>query len=188
MARTKEFDKEMALDAAIGVFREHGFHGTSTDMLVRAMKIGRQSLYDTFGDKWKLYCLAVERYSTEETNAHLVMLRKEPRAVESIQAMMDRVVETAEQACLGISSICEFGQSRAELTHIYQTADRRLMHATRQRLDEARAAGDISGTLSSDEMADFLFASVAGIRIAARSGASRKQLKSLGRLALRAID
>lgn len=188
MARTKEFDKEMALDAAIGVFREHGFDGTSTDMLVRAMKIGRQSLYDTFGDKWKLYCLAVERYSTEETNAHLVMLRKEPRAVDSIQAMMNRVVVTAGKACLGISSICEFGQSRAELTHIYQTADRRLMHATRQRLDEAQAAGDISGTLSSDEMADFLFASVAGIRIAARSGASRKQLQSLGRLALRAIE
>ena len=63
MARTKEFDKELALNAAIRVFREHGFDGTSTDMLVREMKIGRQSLYDTFGDKWKLYCLAVERYS-----------------------------------------------------------------------------------------------------------------------------
>jgi hypothetical protein len=92
-------------------FREHGFDGTSTDMLVRAMKIARQSLYDTFGDKWKLYGLAVERYSTEETNAHLAMLRGEPRAVDSIRAMMERVVEAAEQACLGIGSICEFGQS-----------------------------------------------------------------------------
>ena len=52
MARNKEFDRDDALDAAIGVFREHGFEGTSTDMLVRAMKIGRQSLYYTFGDKW----------------------------------------------------------------------------------------------------------------------------------------
>ncbi|OWJ59872.1 TetR/AcrR family transcriptional regulator, partial [Inquilinus limosus] len=48
MARPKEFDSEKALDAAIEVFREHGFDGTSTDMLVRAMGIGRQSLYDTF--------------------------------------------------------------------------------------------------------------------------------------------
>lgn len=31
-------------------------------MLVGAMKIGRQSLYDTFGDKWKLYQRAVDRY------------------------------------------------------------------------------------------------------------------------------
>lgn len=187
MARTKEFDKELALNAAIRVFREHGFDGTSTDMLVREMKIGRQSLYDTFGDKWKLYCLAVERYSDEETSSHLLMLRKEPRAVDSIRAMMERVVETAGQACLGIGSICEFGQSRPELTQLHQTADRRLKAATRKRLEEAQAAGDVSSTLSSEAVADFLFASVAGIRIAARSGASRKHLKSLSRLALRAI-
>ena len=31
MARTKEFDKELALDAAVAVFREHGFDGTSTE-------------------------------------------------------------------------------------------------------------------------------------------------------------
>ena len=62
MARIKEFDRDKALDAAVGVFREHGFEGTSTEMLVRAMKIGRQSLYDTFGDKWRLYRTAVRRY------------------------------------------------------------------------------------------------------------------------------
>ncbi|MEK1889809.1 MAG: TetR/AcrR family transcriptional regulator [Phyllobacterium sp.] len=187
MARTKEFDKTQALDLAIGVFREHGFEGTSTEMLVSAMKIGRQSLYDTFGDKWKLYCLAVERYSTEETKAHLAMLRKEPRALESIRAMMERVVETAGQACLGINSICEFGQSRPELTHLHQSGDWRLKEAARKRLEEAQAAGDVCTTLSSVALADFLFANIAGIRIAARSGASPKQLKSLGQIALRAI-
>jgi TetR/AcrR family transcriptional repressor of nem operon len=55
MARPKEFVEEQALDAAIEVFREHGFEGTSAEMLVRAMRIGRQSLYDTFGDKWEIY-------------------------------------------------------------------------------------------------------------------------------------
>jgi TetR/AcrR family transcriptional regulator, transcriptional repressor for nem operon len=55
MARPKEFVEEQALDAAIEVFREHGFEGTSAEMVVRAMRIGRQSLYDTFGDKWEIY-------------------------------------------------------------------------------------------------------------------------------------
>jgi len=55
MARPKAFIEEQALDAAINVFREHGFEGTSAEMLVRALKIGRQSLYDTFGDKWKIF-------------------------------------------------------------------------------------------------------------------------------------
>ncbi|MGF6177368.1 TetR/AcrR family transcriptional regulator [Ensifer sp. 4252] len=187
MARTKEFDREQALDDAIEVFRERGFEGTSTQMLVRAMKIGRQSLYDTFGDKWKLYCLAVERYAAAETEAHIAMLRGAPRAQDGIRAMMERVAENASQACLGVNSICEFGQSRPDLTAIHQAADRRLKQAAEQRITEAQAEGDLDATLSTDEAADFLFANVAGIRIAARGGAGPGELKTLARIALRAL-
>jgi AcrR family transcriptional regulator len=187
MARSKEFDREQALDAAIDVFRDHGFEGTSTGMLVKSMRIGRQSLYDTFGDKWQLYQSAVERYSTAETNAHIETLRREAEAVEGIRRMIDRVVEEAGVACLGVGSICEFGQTRAELVAVHKVADRRLKDAMRHRIAEAQAAGDILASLPATEAADFLVASFAGIRIAARGGADRAHLESLGRLALRAI-
>src|ERR1700736_1700717 len=39
MARPKEFDRETTLQKAIGVFCEHGYEGTSTDALLRAMEI-----------------------------------------------------------------------------------------------------------------------------------------------------
>jgi len=187
MARTKEFDRTQALDDAIQVFREHGFEGTSTEMLVRAMKIGRQSLYDTFGDKWKLYCLAVERYAAAETDAHIAMLHGAPRARDGIREMMERVAENASQPCLGVSSICEFGQSRPDLTAIHQVADRRLKHAAKQRISEAQADGDLNATLSTGEAANFLFANIAGIRIAARGGADPGALNSLAHLALQAL-
>ena len=51
MARPREFDTDSALDGAIAVFREHGFEGSSAQMLVDAMRIGRQSLYAAFGGK-----------------------------------------------------------------------------------------------------------------------------------------
>ena len=187
MARSKEFDREQALDAAIDVFRDHGFEGTSTDMLVKAMRIGRQSLYDTFGDKWQLYRSAVERYATAETNAHVEILCGEGQAVDGIRQMVERVVQEARRACLGVGSICEFGQTRAELITVHQVAGRRLKDAMRHRIAEAQAAGDVFAGLSPVEVADFLVASFAGIRIAARGGADHAHLQSLGRLALRAI-
>lgn len=187
MARLKEFDSEKALDAAVGVFRERGFEGTSTEMLLQAMKIGRQSLYDTFGDKWTLYRLAVERYASEETDAHIAMLRGKPRAIDGIAAMIDRVVATANQACLGVNSICEFGQSRPDLAEVHRAADRRLRRAASERVRQAQEAGEVHSTLVADAVVDFLFASITGIRVAARGGAGRDQLESLGQLALRAI-
>ena len=62
MARHKEFDRDTALHAAIGVFSEHGYEGTSTGELLTAMKISRQSMYDSFGDKRHLYLEAFRRY------------------------------------------------------------------------------------------------------------------------------
>lgn len=187
MARTKEFDKDEALIAAIEVFREHGFEGTSTEMLVGAMKIGRQSLYDTFGDKWKLYCLAVERYSADEASAHIAVMRGEPNALDGIRAMILRVIENAGKACLGVNSICEFGQSRPDLSSLRNAADRRLKAAACERIGEAQLAGDVDKSLSAEAVADFLFANIAGMRIAVRAGAGRDHLQSLGQLAIRAI-
>lgn len=180
MARIKEFDRDKALESAVGVFRQDGFDGTSTEMLVKAMKIGRQSLYDTFGDKWTLYRLAVERYASAETDAHIRELRSDGRAINGISAMMDRT-------CLSVNSICEFGLSRPDLTEVHLAADHRLRHAARECISQAQGAGDLNQSVSPDAVIDFLIASIAGIRIAARGGAGPDVLRSLARLALRAL-
>lgn len=187
MARPKEFDRGEALDAAIGVFREHGFEGASTEMLVQAMGIGRQSLYDTFGDKWQLYCSSVQRYASAETQAHASALRSERRAIDGLHAMVERVVTDARQACLGVNSVCEFGRSRPELAGIHDAAERALRAVIVRRVREAQAEGDVASDLDPEQVAGFLSASFAGIRIAARGGAKAEQLQALGQLALRAL-
>ena len=187
MARHKEFDRELALNAAIGVFREHGFEGTSTGMLVDAMGIGRQSLYDTFGDKWQLYQSSLQRYSAEETMKHGRALTNGPTAVDGIRAMLDRVVEEAEHACLGVNTICEFGRSKPELTRIQDASGHVLKTRLMQAVLQSQAEGDVAGDIDAEEVAEFLVACIAGIRIAARSGADRASLKSLARQALRTL-
>jgi TetR/AcrR family transcriptional regulator, transcriptional repressor for nem operon len=187
MGRAKEFDEEQALDAAVEVFREHGFEGTSAVMLVDGMKIGRQSLYDTFGDKWQLYLAALRRYCRTETRAHVITLKGESKAFDGIRAAVERVVREARQGCLGVNSICEFGGKQPEVSEIHVAAERSLRPAFLERIREAQLVGDISPDLEPDSVMDFLSASFAGIRIAARGGASEERLQALGRLALRAL-
>jgi TetR/AcrR family transcriptional regulator, transcriptional repressor for nem operon len=187
MARHKEFDRDMAIDAAIAVFREHGFEGTSTGMLVAGMGIGRQSLYDTFGDKWQLYQAALQHYSAGETFEHATALKQGPRAVDGIRAMLDRVVERAAEPCLGIAAICEFGRSKPELAKIQDTSARGLRANISKAVREAQAEGSVTDDSDPGEIADFLVACIAGIRVAARGGAGRRALNSLARYALRAL-
>ncbi len=187
MARPKEFDAATALTAALGVFREHGFEGSSAGMLVAAMGIGRQSLYDTFGDKWQLYQAALRHYATQETGQHIAKMRSKPRAVEGIEAMVGRVVALAHEPCLGVGAICEFGRSRPELVAITQAADQAMRSVMVETIRQAQAEGDLAPDLDPGTVASFITASFSGIRVAARAGAEAAELRALGYLALRAL-
>jgi TetR/AcrR family transcriptional regulator, transcriptional repressor for nem operon len=187
VARPREFDTDSALDGAIAVFCEHGFEGTSAQMLVDAVGIGRQSLYAAFGDKWQLYCSAARRYGMGECAAHFDALRSGARAIDGIYAMLRRVVETADQPCLGVSSIYEFGASRPDLTEINALLARSLRGAVAARVRDAQREGDVAAGLHPEAVAEFLIANIAGIRVAGRGGADRATLTSLADMALRAL-
>ena len=187
MARPREFDADAALDGAIGVFREHGFEGSSAQMLVDAMGIGRQSLYASFGDKWQLYRSAVRRYGMGECTAHFEALRSGVRAIDGIDAMLRRVVETADQPCLGTGSIYEFGASRPDLMEISASLARALRAAIVGRARDAQREGDVATGLDPEAIAEFLIANIAGIRVAGRGGADHATLTGLADLALRAL-
>ncbi|WP_460141762.1 TetR/AcrR family transcriptional regulator [Pseudomonas sp. S2_E01] len=187
MARPREFDETQALDAAVEVFREHGFEGTSATMLIQAMCIGRQSLYATFGDKWNLYLAALRHYSSTETSAHLATLRESVDGYAGISAFLERIVQEAYRGCLGISSICEFADTKPDINQIRQMAGHVLREGLAQSVSDAQVRGDISAELDQEYVVDFLLASITGIRIAARGGSDPARLESLKKMALRAL-
>ena len=65
MARPKEFNPETALDKAIELFWRKGYEATSIEDLVASMDINRGSLYETFGDKQKLYASVLQHWLGE---------------------------------------------------------------------------------------------------------------------------
>jgi TetR/AcrR family transcriptional repressor of nem operon len=187
MARPKQFDTEAAVEAAVEVFREHGYEGTSAQMLVDAMGIGRQSLYDTFGDKWGIYRAAVQRYSQGEVRTHAEMLASQRRAIDGIRAMLDRVVAEASRSCLGLSATVEFGCTKPELVTLRDASSRTLDTAVKDALVLAQKQGDVAPELDLGSLSTFVIATISSIRLAARAGAAPEQVAALVDLALRAL-
>jgi AcrR family transcriptional regulator len=191
MARPKEFQREIALQRALAVFSDHGYEGTSTDALLAAMGISRQSMYDTFGDKWRLYLEALQHYTADSIGDQLRVLNAAPSAIKGIAAVLDhmtlRVTEDPSASCLGIGAICEFGRGKTEITMLTDTAHKTLLSAFERRIAEAKAEGDIKPDVDVGEAAGFLAATLIGIRVSARGGASVAALRGIARMALRSL-
>jgi hypothetical protein len=101
--------------------------------------------------------------------------------------MLRRVVETADQPCLGVSSICEFGASRPDLKEINASLATSFRGAVAARVRDAQREGDVAAGLDPEAVFEFLVANIAGIRVAGRAGADRATLTSLADMALRAL-
>ena len=191
MARPREFESEAALKKAIEAFSEHGYEGTSTDALLLAMGISRQSMYGAFGDKKRLYLEALQRYTADSISNQLRALSSVSSPVKGLEAMLDLAVSLAiadpQPKCLGISAICEFGRSNPEVTMITEMASRTMLSGLERRISEARASGEISKSVDAQIAAQFIMATLAGIRIAARAGATAESLRGIARMAIRGL-
>lgn len=191
MARHKEFDRDTALQAAIGVFSEHGYEGTSTDDLLTAMKISRQSMYDTFGDKRSLYLEALKRYNADSIAKIVADLSREGRPIEALESMLvafaSRPAAEARRCCLGVSAICEFGRTDAEVAALTDSAGHTLHAAIETLLVEARKAGELGGDIDTSDAIHFLGAALSGMKVSARSGAPPETLRGIARLAIRSL-
>ena len=190
MARPKEFDRDLALQKAMMVFWEKGYAATSAADLVQAMGIGRQSLYDTFGDKHQLYLEALALYS-EASVAELVQSMRAARPLEAIEAMLMAFAARPEEqnalGCMGINSICELGLQDEAVNAVRERSGAPLRASLIALLEQAKAAGDADPGLDAAAGADFILATLAGMKVIAKGGADAQALRSVGALAVQAL-
>src|SRR5256885_13767698 len=59
--KSKETRREEILDAAVGVFAEHGLHGASTEEIAKRAGISQPYVFRLFGTKKELYIAGVAR-------------------------------------------------------------------------------------------------------------------------------
>jgi len=191
MARHKEFDRDKALGAAIGVFSQHGYEGSSTDTLLSAMKISRQSMYDTFGDKRSLYLEALKRYNGDSVSRIVSDMRGNHSPLDALEtalvAFASRPATEASLGCLGVSAVCEFGRTDSEVSTLTDAASAILGTAIIKLVEDGRANGEISAEIDPDAAVQFLGATLSGMKVSARNGATPDTLKAIARLAIRSL-
>jgi AcrR family transcriptional regulator len=191
MARPKGFDQDKALHKAIRLFSQQGFAASSTDELMRVMEIGRQSMYDTFGDKRALFLRALELYVTESVKSIGVELDRDGSALSAVRNALVSFAErkdlSSSEGCMGLNAIGEFGQRDADVTRITRNAARIQRQNLMKVFARAKILGEVDADADLEGMADFFESTLAGIRIAAKAGKSRQALQNVAAFAGRAF-
>ncbi|MCG8925169.1 TetR/AcrR family transcriptional regulator [Lentzea sp. CC55] len=65
MGRTRQFDEDTVVRAAVELFATRAYDGISVDDLVTHLGVHRNSLYKTFGSKKGLYLVALRRHADD---------------------------------------------------------------------------------------------------------------------------
>lgn len=176
MARPPKFDRAEALRAAMHLFWDKGFDGTSINDLTGAMGISPPSLYAAFGDKQTLFEAAVELY---ERSAVVPPALEAPTAREVFTQILDRAVELYTRpahppGCFVISDPtlkARRGSGR---------------DAIARRLRRAQQSGDLPDGVDVAALTDYVDLVLRGLSAKARDGATRRQLRAAADVALRA--
>jgi TetR/AcrR family transcriptional repressor of nem operon len=185
MPRPREFDREEALERATGVFWAKGFASASTDDLLTAMGIGRQSLYNAFQDKRALYLEALERYQRTTTAGHLQRLNRAASPVAGVEALLLGLIcdtdEIRALGCMGVGAICEFGSTDPDIAALRSKVSPALHSRLAERLSEGQVAGEIDRSLDCDTAASFIQMTMQSIQLAARGGIDAVLLRAQAR-------
>ncbi len=192
MPRNKEFDEAQVLDRALELFRERGFRHTSFQNLTTELKVSRQSLYDTYGDKQALYQAALKRYLDHSVD----LIRRKLDSDEPVrEAFLSFFTHMIKAQCSGQNSGCLMVNSMIEISHedagaraLAQEHARLLEGLFATRLSRAQRAGEIAKSKDPVALGRFLYHTVLGLAVGVRSFGDREGLMQNAQLALQILD
>ncbi|MEM9644359.1 MAG: TetR/AcrR family transcriptional regulator [Planctomycetota bacterium] len=190
MARPKEFDRKQALDQAMELFWTRGYEATTMTDLRHAMGVGRQSLYDTFGDKDKLFREALDQYASL-SNADVGQFLTEEDGLDGIRSFFRKRVSAlasgTRRGCLIMNSCMELSPHDEVVALRVRKCLRVLEKGFETALKGAQKKGKIATGSDVGKLSIFLTSQLAGMVVMAKNRASRQHLQAIADTALQSI-
>jgi TetR/AcrR family transcriptional repressor of nem operon len=190
--RPREFDKEAALDRALLVFRERGYHAASLHDLGSAMKLTAGSIYKAFSDKRAIFLAAFDRY-TDLRNAKLQqLLEAEANGRDKLRAMLGFYAEASHdiegrRGCLVAVSATEFSTLDAKTAVRVTVALQRVETLLRDLIRLGLSDGSMAPGIDVDVAACTLLCLLQGFRVIGKTGRTRAEMMAAADQALRLI-
>jgi AcrR family transcriptional regulator len=181
--RPREFCVDAALASALRVFWSKGYEGASLTDLTEAMGITRPSLYAAFGNKEALFRKALDLYEAEKL-CYISASLEQPTARQVARhllwgSMENQTSNCEPHGCLGVISAVACGAEAESIRQDVLERGKVARVALVQRLERAKAEGDLPASADVEGLTSFLYAIIQGMAVQAGGGATRADLERL---------
>ncbi|WP_146402818.1 TetR/AcrR family transcriptional regulator [Pseudobythopirellula maris] len=190
--RPRQFDKDEALEAAMRVFWDRGFHGATCGELLSEMGINAGSMYAAFGDKESLFAQAMRLYVDEVTTRTGDILSKPGSPLQNVRDLVgvwrQKFTEPGNRGCLICLALVNGEGADCEAVCIARSARDSLTKRLEQCFREAGEQGELPEGLDPLGAALFFANMLQGLSVMARNGAKPRDLRAVVDTSLRLLD
>ena len=191
IGRPRQFDTDKALDKAMNQFWSGGYTATSLQHLLDCTKLSKSSLYQTFGNKEKLFVRCLEHYQQHIDDLLKDMLAVSTSGLAFIESLVEMVIDEADasrpRGCLLVNTANELASKEAEIAQAVKRGLDTIKLNLKSALQQARQEGDISDDKDLDQLSDYLVTGISGLRTMVKAGASKESLKNVADLLLKTL-
>jgi TetR/AcrR family transcriptional regulator, transcriptional repressor for nem operon len=182
MGRGIEFDYDKAIDRATRVFWKTGYSNTSLRDLLRAMKIGEGSFYNTVKSKKNLYLECLKHYRATVINERHTALFSQKSAKLGVRALFKTVLDQMDDPkrpglCLMAGSLSRDVLDEKDLREYIVGESAASGDRFIGLLKSAQESGELSKELDPTAVAQIILTYIQGMSRAAQISYDRQRIE-----------
>lgn len=190
--RPREFDIDAALDKALNVFSERGYHAASISELTEAMGLTSGSVYKAFKDKRGIFLAAFDRYRAIRRKVVDDKVSAARSGREMLLALLQVYADASHgqegrRGCLVVGSATDLALFDAEAAKRIALAFEQNERLLVELINLGKEDGSISDHVDVATVARTLLCTMKGMRLVGKTGRSHSEMTSIAETALKLL-
>lgn len=177
------------MDLVVRLMWEYGYEATSLKMLTSALEVSPPSLYAAFGDKQKLFALALDRYCRTYGSFVEDTLHDASSAADAATSLLSRAPSMYLRPDLPRGCFVELaaeGTRNQTVTEACTNVRSRRRRELADRIRTDQALGRLPAGLDAEALSAYTLGCLGMLARRAAEGGTLKELSGMARIALRA--
>lgn len=191
IGRPRQFDSDKALEQATERFWQQGFAATSLQDLLECTQLSKSSLYQTFGNKEKLFVRCLDQYRQHIGHILAERLHQADSGLSFIRELLDMVIVEAgsdgRKGCLLVNTANEVAGREPAIALAVNRGFLTIKSMIRHALTKAKDEGELAVDADIEQLSDFFVTGISGLRTMVRAGVDKEDLTKVAAILMNTL-